>query len=836
MKDTIEVTEVVNGDPHRLKIVAPPDFAMPEGGLNIRRHDTPVAQEARLHDYKRFAAEAFGRANRIDRRVYGNASAKIGIVSCGKSWLDTQHALDLLGLDDAECRRLGITTYKVGMVWPLDMASFREWAHDLEHIIVVEEKRKLVEVQIKEAIFDDRRGRRVTGWKNESGEVIFSVKQALDPVKIARTLGTLLALDGVETERLKARRAVLEDAVRADNAEDIAVRKPWFCSGCPHNTSTRLPDGARAYAGIGCHYMVQWMDRDTEGFTHMGGEGANWIGEAPFSTRKHIFQNLGDGTYNHSGAQAIRAALASGVNITYKILFNDAVAMTGGQPNEGGLTAQQIARELVAMGVKTVVGVYDPKEDIDLAAFPRQVKMHDRAELDRIQREMQDVAGVSAIIYIQTCAAEKRRRRKRGSFPDPDRRVFINPDVCEGCGDCGVQSNCVSILPLETEFGRKRTIDQSSCNKDFSCLKGFCPSFVTLEGAQVKKAARGEIALPDLPEPRLPEIDGTYNIVITGVGGTGVVTVGALIAMAAHLEGKGAGEMEMAGLAQKGGAVSIHCRIAETPARISAIRVAVGEADALIGGDLVVSAGAKTLGLTARGRTRAVVNAHEIITGDFTRDRGFQIPTDRLTLALRARLGDEALRDPRRDAAGRAAARRRDLRQRADARRRLAGRAGAAGRGGACSRRSRSTAPTSRATSRPSASGAGRWRTRSRPPRATAPESPPPADDLETLVSAARRAPHRLSGPAAGAALPRAHRPRGEGRCRASPRRWPRAITSSSPTRTSTRWRACMPRRFRPRSTRISPACAPCAFTSPRRSSAAPTPRDGRRSASSGRG
>jgi indolepyruvate ferredoxin oxidoreductase len=643
VKDTIEVSEVVDGDPHRLKIVTPTDFAMPEDGLNIRRHDNPVAQEARLHDYKRFAAEAFGRANRIDRRVWGNAKAKIGIVSAGKSWLDTAHALDLLGLNAAKAERLGITTYKVGMVWPLDMESFREWSHDLQTIIVVEEKRKLIEVQIKEAIFDDRRGRRVIGWKNEAGETVFSVKQALDPVKVARTLGDLLALEGVETETLKARRAILEEAVRADNAEDLAVRHPWFCSGCPHNTSTRLPEGARAYAGIGCHYMVQWMDRGTEGFTHMGGEGANWIGEAPFSTRKHIFQNLGDGTYNHSGVQAIRAALAAGVNITFKILFNDAVAMTGGQPNEGGLTAQQIARELVAMGVGTIVGVYDPKEDLDLAAFPPQVKMRERSHLDTVQREMQEIPGVSAIIYIQTCAAEKRRRRKRGAFPDPDRRVFINPDVCEGCGDCGVKSNCVSILPLETEFGRKRAIDQSSCNKDFSCLDGFCPSFVTLEGARVKKAARAELQLPDLPTPTLPAMRGTYNIVITGVGGTGVVTVGALIAMAAHLEGKGAGEMEMAGLAQKGGAVSIHCRIAEKPSEITAIRVAVGEADALIGGDLVVSAGAKTLGLMARGRTRGVVNAHEIVTGDFTHDRDFHLPTDRLSLALRARLGDDAL-------------------------------------------------------------------------------------------------------------------------------------------------------------------------------------------------
>jgi indolepyruvate ferredoxin oxidoreductase len=643
VKDTIEVTEVVDGDPHRLQIVTPTDFALPPDGLNIRLGDNPVAQEARLHDYKRFAAEAFARANKLDKRVLGRPGARIGIVSSGKSWLDTVHALDLLGIDAAEAERLGITTYKVGMVWPLDVTSFREWAEGLDLIVCVEEKRKLIEIEAKEAIFNDRRGRRVIGWKNERGETVFSVKQSLDPVKIARTLGDLLAEEGIDTEALRARRAVLAEAVRADNAEEIAARKPWFCSGCPHNTSTRLPEGARAYAGIGCHYMVQWMDRNTEGFTHMGGEGANWIGEAPFSTRRHIFQNLGDGTYNHSGVQAIRAALAAKVNITYKILFNDAVAMTGGQPNEGGLTPQRIAAELVAMGVPKVVGVYDPKEEIDRKAFPAGVALRPRDDLDAVQRELQETEGVSAIIYIQTCAAEKRRRRKKGAFPDPDRRVFINPDVCEGCGDCGVQSNCVSILPLETPLGRKREIDQSSCNKDFSCLKGFCPSFVTLEGAKVKKAATAELNLPDLPAPALPAVDGTWNVVVTGVGGTGVVTVGALIGMAAHLEGKGAGVMEMAGLAQKGGAVHIHCRIAATPADISAIRVAVGEADAVIGGDLVVTAGAKTLGLMARGRTRAVVNAHEIPTGDFTRNRDFTLPTDRLALALRARIGDEAV-------------------------------------------------------------------------------------------------------------------------------------------------------------------------------------------------
>jgi indolepyruvate ferredoxin oxidoreductase len=371
----------------------------------------------------------------------------------------------------------------------------------------------------------------------------------------------------------------------------------------------------------------------------MGGEGANWIGEAPFSKRAHVFQNLGDGTYNHSGVQAIRAALATKTTITFKILFNDAVAMTGGQHNEGDLDAPRIVRELQAMGVPHIAVVYDDKEDVNLADF-KGVETHERAYLQTVQETFAKIEGVSAIVYIQTCAAEKRRRRKRGLFPDPDKRVFINSDVCEGCGDCGVQSNCVSIVPKETELGRKRAIDQSSCNKDFSCVKGFCPSFVTLEGAQIRKDPTTKLDIPDLPEPVLPAIDGTWNVVITGVGGTGVVTIGAVMAQAAHLDGKGAGMMEMAGLAQKGGAVHIHCRLAEKPSDISAIRVATGEAHALIGGDLVVSAGAKTLGLTRAGQTGAVVNSHEIITGDFTRNTEFQLPNERLELALQARMKD----------------------------------------------------------------------------------------------------------------------------------------------------------------------------------------------------
>ena len=638
MKDTVEVTSVVDGDPHRLSFVTP-DFAMPDGGLNIRLVDDRIAQEARLIDYKRHAAEAFSHANKMDKRVWGKPGAKIGFVAAGKNWLDLVHAMSLLNIDEAEAERLGITTYKVGQTWPLDMRGFNAWADDLDLIVVVEEKRKLIEVQIKEAIFDDRRGRRVYGGMKE-GAGFFSAAWALDPIEIAEKLGQVLVEEGRNTEGVLAGLAALDEARRSDNAEELAARLPYFCSGCPHNSSTKVPEGARAYAGIGCHFMVQWMDRETLGFTQMGGEGANWIGEEPFSTRDHVFQNLGDGTYNHSGVMAIRAALANGTNITYKILYNDAVAMTGGQTHDGELPAEQIVAELKAMGVANLAVVYDEKEDVNFTAFPKGIEIHERVQLQTVQESFAKISGVSVIVYIQTCAAEKRRRRKRGLFPDPDKRMFINTDVCEGCGDCGVQSNCVSLVPKETELGRKRAIDQSSCNKDFSCVSGFCPSFVSLEGAVVRKEATAELTLPDLPLPKVPQINGTWNVVITGVGGTGVVTIGAVMAQAAHIDGMGAGMMEMAGLAQKGGAVHIHCRLAQKPEDISAIRVATGECDVLIGGDLVVSAGAKTLGLTRAGRTGAVVNSHEIITGDFTRDTEFRLPTERMSLALEARLRD----------------------------------------------------------------------------------------------------------------------------------------------------------------------------------------------------
>ena len=636
IKDTVEVTSVINGDPDRLQFVTP-EFDMPEGGLNIRLIDTPQAQEARIIDYKRHAAQAFARANKMDRRVLGQAGAKIGFVAAGKNWLDLAHAMQVLGMDQEAAIAHGVTTYKVAMTWPLDVDTFAEWAEGLDKIIVVEEKRKLIEVQIKESLFNDRRGRQVLGATDAAGQILFPDSYALDPMVIAGKIGKILVAEGCGSERLTGALQRIDEATHADNAPTLASRLPYFCSGCPHSSSTKIPEGSRAYSGIGCHYMVQWMDRDTLGFTQMGGEGANWIGESLFSTRKHVFQNIGDGTYNHSGIQAIRAAVASGTTMTYKILFNDAVAMTGGQTNDGGLNAARIVQEMRGIGVQHLAVVYDEKEDVSAAQFPDGTALHPREQLISVQENFRNLQGISVIVYVQTCAAEKRRRRKRGAFPDPSERLFINPSVCEGCGDCGVKSNCVSLLPLETPLGRKRQIDQSSCNKDFSCINGFCPSFATVKGGQLRRPVAQDITIPDLPNPKLPAITGTHNVVITGVGGTGVVTIGALLAMAAHLDGKAAGVMEMAGLAQKGGAVHIHCRIGKIPEDISAIRVALGECHTLIGGDLVVSAQGSTLGLMGPVGA-AVVNNHEIITGDFTRDTGFRIPGADLELAIVARL------------------------------------------------------------------------------------------------------------------------------------------------------------------------------------------------------
>ena len=638
MKDTIEVTSVVDGDPLRMKFKVP-KIRSGTDHLNIRLVDTPADQEKRLFNDKKAAAEEFARANKIDKIVLPNLKSKIGLVAAGKNWLDLIHALSLLGINENEAKALGITSYKIVQTWPIDRKSLLEWADQLDVIIVVEEKRKIVETQIKDALFSISSKTRVYGGHKNDDKLFFD-HGVLDPLDIAAALGQIFKEEGCSNNSLELSMKKIRQVQSADNAPDLAERLPYFCAGCPHNSSTVVPDGSRAYAGIGCHYMAQWMDRETLGFTHMGGEGANWIGESLFSKREHVFQNIGDGTYNHSGIQAIRAAVAANTDITYKILFNDAVAMTGGQGNDGQLSAIRVVNELLAIGIKNTVLVYDDKEDLSLTSFPPAVEKVDRSKLNDIQVKLSKIKGVTAIVYVQTCAAEKRRRRKRGLFPDPDKRLFINTDICEGCGDCGVQSNCVAVTPVETELGRKREIDQSNCNKDFSCLNGFCPSFVSLEGAVVRKSEKKDFKLPALVSPKLPTIDGTHNIVVTGVGGSGVVTIGALIAQAAQIDGLGAGMMEMAGLAQKGGAVHIHCRLSKSPDDISAIRVTMGECDALIGGDLVVSSGSKCLNLTANGRTKAVVNSDQIVTGEFTRNTDFEIPNDQLIVSMEAKLKD----------------------------------------------------------------------------------------------------------------------------------------------------------------------------------------------------
>ena len=641
MHETVESSGVVDASLDRIKIVTPDDFRMPDGGLNIRLVDTFLGQEARLHDYKRDAMLAFVRANRLNRIITsGGRAPKIGIITTGKAYLDVRQALDELGIDETRCNDLGLRIFKIACVWPISRQELAEFAQGLDLILVVEEKRSLIEVQVREELYGSANQPVCIGKKDEQGNWLFPVKGALDPNDIAVCIGERLLRYG-SNEELAAHVARLKAAQKAlAETTDVAQRIPYFCSGCPHNTSTRVPEGSRAYAGIGCHYMAQWMDRNTLGYTQMGAEGSNWIGESFFSNRGHVFQNLGDGTYNHSGYLAIRAAIASGVTMTYKILFNDAVAMTGGQANDGGLTVPQIAAQVAAEGAKRIAVVTDEPWKYSGVEWPRGLTVHHRDELDVVQRDLATVPGVSILIYDQTCAAEKRRRRKRGTFPDPDKRVVINDLVCEGCGDCGVKSNCVSVQPLETEWGRKRTIDQSSCNKDYSCVNGFCPSFVTVHGARLKKGET--VAEPrnwsPLPVPSIPLVNHPYSIIVTGIGGSGVVTIGGILGMAAHLEGKGVGVIDMAGLAQKGGAVYSHIRIANKPEEIHAIRVAAGGADLVMAGDIVVSGSKKVLSAFKPG-TKVVVNSFEYMPGDFTRNADFSLPLERIKRAISSAAG-----------------------------------------------------------------------------------------------------------------------------------------------------------------------------------------------------
>ncbi|PWV97182.1 indolepyruvate ferredoxin oxidoreductase [Hoeflea marina] len=647
VKDNVESTASVDAALERLSVVIP-EFAMPPGGLNSRHGELDfLGQEARLHEYKRGAASAFIRANGLNRIIYsGGANARIGILTVGKNYLDVRQALDDLGIDERRANELGIRLFKVACPWPFDREDMQPFVEGLDMVIVVEEKRSLLESQLREALYGTANQPVVVGKRDERGDWLFPAKGALDPNDIAVAIGEriLRVVGHVEDIDAKVKR-IRQFQSMLGEMTDVASRTPYFCSGCPHNSSTKVPEGSIAAAGIGCHFMSLWMDRDTVGFTQMGGEGAQWVGQAPFSERTHIFQNLGDGTYNHSGVLALRFAVASGVNITYKILYNDAVAMTGGQTHEGGLSVDAIARQVRAEGVERVALVSDDPSRYGTAMnWPSGMTISHRADMDEVQRELRDIPGTTVLIYDQTCAAEKRRRRKRGNYPDPDRRVIINELVCEGCGDCGVKSNCVSVQPVETEFGRKRRIDQSSCNKDFSCLDGFCPSFVTVHGGRIRRAdtsaARGAVdPLEGVPEAPLLPLDAGWAAIIDGIGGTGVVTIGAILGMAAHLDGKGCGMIDMAGLAQKGGAVFSHVRIAASPADITAIRISAGKADLVLGCDLVVSGSRKVLAAVREGETRVLVNTNEVMPGEFTRNADFSLPTERIKRAIVAAAG-----------------------------------------------------------------------------------------------------------------------------------------------------------------------------------------------------
>ncbi|MFD1709427.1 indolepyruvate ferredoxin oxidoreductase family protein [Ottowia sp. GY511] len=680
IQEIVESSATAMIDPERVQIHIPTDFEMPPGGVHIRWPDAALPQEERLFNYKWYAALAYIRANRLNHNVIEGPNDRFGIIASGKAYNDTRQALLDLGLDDITCRHLGIRLHKVNVVWPLEAQITRDFATGLKEILVVEEKRQVIEYQIKEELYNWRADVRpnVVGKYHEGAEgdftggewsldnptsnVLLRATADLSPALIARAIAARLKKLGVDSDmaaRLDHQLAILDASERNMKALELggsgADRQPWFCSGCPHNTSTRVPEGSRAMAGIGCHFMTIWMDRDTVGFTQMGGEGVPWVGQQPFSKDQHMFANLGDGTYYHSGTLAVRQSITAGVNITYKILYNDAVAMTGGQQigeRPEGLSVIQIAQNMRAEGAAKITIVTDEPEKYDGAqakGLPDGIEIHHRDKLDAVQREFREIKGTTVIIYDQTCATEKRRRRKRGKMVDPALRVVINDLVCEGCGDCSEQSNCLSVEPLETEFGRKRTINQSTCNKDTSCLKGFCPSFVTVEGGQLKKKDKKQAVSPfelgAVPEPRLPEPEtgGAWGIIVAGVGGTGVITIGQLLGMAAHMEGKGIVTQDAAGLAQKGGATWSHVLIGRSQDDIRTTRVSMAAADLIIGCDPIVAANKETVTRMREGRTHVALNSHATPTAAFVKNSAWQNPEARCAEDIARAVGAEGL-------------------------------------------------------------------------------------------------------------------------------------------------------------------------------------------------
>lgn len=635
-------------DPERVEIVIPQDFALPADGVHARWPDKPLEQELRLNKYKIYAAREFARANGINRIVVDSPNPRFGIITSGKAYLDVMQALEDMGITDAVAAEIGLRVYKVGMPWPLEPRATHEFAEGLEEILVVEEKRSIIEDQITGQLYNQPVAARprVIGEFDENGRSLLPNLAELTPAMVALAIASRIRRFYSSQTMDERIRWIERKEQSLATPRDIIERVPHFCSGCPHNTSTRVPEGSHALGGIGCHYMATWMpDRETDTFTQMGGEGATWIGQAPFTETRHVFQNLGDGTYFHSGILAIRAAVSSGVNITYKILYNDAVAMTGGQPIDGTLKVEDLIYQLRGEGVRRLVLVSnDPDRWRGRFTSVPGYSLHHRDELDAVQKELREFRGTSVIIYQQTCAAELRRRRKKGIAEDPQKRLFINDEVCEGCGDCSIKSNCLSVVPKDTPLGRKRQIDQSSCNKDYSCAKGFCPSFVTVLGGELKKST---VALPDidtlfspLPEPALPALARPWNTVVTGVGGTGVLTVTALIAMAAHIEGKGCATMNQTGLAQKFGAVVSHVRVSENQEDIKAVRIPAGEADLLLGCDLVVTTTYESMGKVAQGRTYAVVNEAEVPTAAFVLDPDAKFPTRAMREKIETEVGE----------------------------------------------------------------------------------------------------------------------------------------------------------------------------------------------------
>jgi len=644
--DVADSSQSVIARPHQ-DIILPTDFVMPEGGLNIRWPDPPLEQELRLKTLKLEATRAFVRANHMNRVTHASVTPRIGIVSAGKSYNDVCEALRLLGIDENMRQYIGLRLFKVAMPWPLEIESMRDFLRGLSHVIVIEEKLNVIESQLKELLYDRGRGRPDIVGKTEFGRPLIPETGELTSAEIALIIANQIPMYYKRSEDFGRRVRELEQRIAVSKERPVTLleRIPYFCSGCPHNTSTKLPEGSRAIAGIGCHYMATWMDHSTQTVTHMGGEGSTWIGQAPFTDTKHVFQNLGDGTFFHSGSLGIRATVASGVNITFKLLYNDAVAMTGGQPIDGELTVPQITHMVYHEGVRRVAVMSDEIEKYDgrHGEFHAITTFHSRDEIDNVQRELREHKGVSVLIYDQTCAAEKRRRRKKGKLPDLRKRIVINERVCEGCGDCGTQSNCLSVEPIETPFGRKRRINQSSCNKDSSCLKGFCPSFVTVVPGKRKKGPNKSPAIDVqlLSEPVLPVIAEPYNIVITGIGGTGVITLAQVITMAAHQSGLAAAGLDMTGLSQKYGGVSSHVRIGRANDKPSAMRVPRGGANLIVGCDLVVTSTQEALSYITPGKTTVVLNLHESPTSAFLKDPDLKFGRAEML----ARIKDEAGKD-----------------------------------------------------------------------------------------------------------------------------------------------------------------------------------------------